>query len=30
VPATKKPDQVTMLEEEMISAYYGGGFLYAQ
>ncbi len=30
VPATGKPDQVTMLEEEKISAYYGGGFLLAQ
>lgn len=29
VPVTKKPDQVTMLEEEKISAYYGGGFLLA-
>ncbi|KAA5604975.1 photosynthetic reaction center subunit H [Roseospira marina] len=30
VPVTKKPDQVTMLEEEKICAYYGGGFLLAQ
>jgi len=30
VPVTKKPDQVTMLEEEKISAYFGGGFLLAQ
>ncbi|MBB4284379.1 photosynthetic reaction center subunit H [Roseospira goensis] len=30
IPTTKKPDQVTMLEEEKITAYYGGGFLYAQ
>ena len=29
VPATKSPDQVTLLEEEKISAYYGGGTLYA-
>jgi photosynthetic reaction center H subunit len=29
VPVTKKPDQVTMLEEEKICAYYGGGFLLA-
>ncbi|MCH2076844.1 MAG: photosynthetic reaction center subunit H [Rhodobacteraceae bacterium] len=29
VPATKSPSQVTLLEEEKISAYYGGGTLYA-
>jgi photosynthetic reaction center H subunit len=29
VPALKNPDQVTKLEEEKISAYYGGGTLYA-
>ncbi|MFO1273739.1 MAG: photosynthetic reaction center subunit H [Rubrivivax sp.] len=29
VPATKRDDQVTMLEEEKISAYYGAGTLYA-
>jgi photosynthetic reaction center H subunit len=29
VPATKSPNQVTKLEEEKISAYYGGGILYA-
>ncbi|MFM7385514.1 MAG: photosynthetic reaction center subunit H [Betaproteobacteria bacterium] len=29
VPATKKPDQVTLLEEERIMAYYGAGTLYA-
>ena len=29
VPATKSPDKVTMLEEEMIMAYYGAGTLYA-
>ena len=29
VPATRSPDQVTKLEEEKISAYYGGGTLYA-
>jgi photosynthetic reaction center H subunit len=30
VPRTKHPDQVTMLEEEKIMAYYGGGTLYAE
>jgi photosynthetic reaction center H subunit len=29
VPGTRSPDQVTMLEEEKIAAYYGGGTLYA-
>ncbi len=29
VPGTRSPDQVTMLEEEKISAYYGAGTLYA-
>jgi photosynthetic reaction center H subunit len=29
VPVTKSPDQVTKLEEDKISAYYGGGKLYA-
>ena len=29
VPTTKSADQVTMLEEEKISAYYGAGTLYA-
>lgn len=29
VPKTKSPDQVTRLEEDMISAYYGAGKLYA-
>ena len=29
VPVTRSPDQVTKLEEEKISAYYGGGTLYA-
>ena len=29
VPTLSKPDQVTFLEEERISAYYGGGTLYA-
>ena len=29
VPATKVPDQVTLLEEEKITAYYGAGTLYA-
>jgi photosynthetic reaction center H subunit len=29
VPATRHPEQVTMLEEEKITAYYGAGTLYA-
>jgi photosynthetic reaction center H subunit len=29
VPGTRNPDQVTLLEEEKISAYYGGGTFYA-
>jgi photosynthetic reaction center H subunit len=29
VPALRNPDQVTQLEEDRISAYYGGGHLYA-
>ena len=29
VPALRNPDQITKLEEEKISAYYGGGMLYA-
>lgn len=29
VPTTKDPNQVTLLEEEQISAYYGAGTLYA-
>ncbi len=29
VPTTKHPDQITMLEEERIMGYYGGGTLYA-
>jgi photosynthetic reaction center H subunit len=29
VPPLKNPDQVTKLEEEKITAYYGGGTLYA-
>lgn len=29
VPTTKNPNQVTFLEEDKISAYYGGGKLYA-
>jgi photosynthetic reaction center H subunit len=29
VPGTRQPDLVTMLEEEKIMAYYGGGTLYA-
>ena len=30
VPGTRLPDVVTLLEEEKISAYYGGGMLYAE
>ena len=30
VPALRNPDQVTLLEEERISAYYGAGTLYAE
>ena len=30
VPALRNPDQVTLLEEELISAYYGAGTLYAE
>ncbi|MEM9731905.1 MAG: photosynthetic reaction center subunit H [Pseudomonadota bacterium] len=29
IPTTKKPDEITMLEEEKIMAYLGGGGLYA-
>jgi photosynthetic reaction center H subunit len=29
VPGTRDPQQVTMLEEEKIMAYYGAGLLYA-
>ena len=29
VPTTKHPDQVTLLEEEKITAYFGAGTLYA-
>lgn len=29
VPATKSPDSVTLLEEDKIMAYYGGGLFYA-
>ena len=29
VPATASPDRVTLLEEDRITAYYGGGHLYA-
>lgn len=29
VPATKQPDQITLMEEERVVAYYGGGCLYA-
>jgi len=30
VPMLKNPDQITLLEEERISAYYGAGTLYAE
>jgi photosynthetic reaction center H subunit len=30
VPGTRQADVVTMLEEEKIQAYYGGGTLYAE
>jgi photosynthetic reaction center H subunit len=29
VPALKNPDQITLLEEDKIQGYYGGGELYA-
>jgi len=29
VPMTADPHQVTLLEEERVMAYYGGGYLYA-
>jgi photosynthetic reaction center H subunit len=29
VPTTRQPDQVTLLEEDKIAGYYGGGLLYA-
>ena len=29
VPGTRRPDQVTFLEEDKIMAYYAGGYLYA-
>ena len=29
VPGIKNPDQITLLEEDKICAYYGGGTLYA-
>jgi photosynthetic reaction center H subunit len=29
VPGTKSAEQITILEEEKIMAYYGGGTLYA-
>ncbi len=29
VPQIKSPDRITFLEEEKVSAYYGGGYLYA-
>ena len=30
VPGLQNPDQVTFLEEDQITAYYGGGTLYAE
>jgi photosynthetic reaction center H subunit len=30
VPTTKHPDQITLLEEEKITAYFGAGTLYAE
>ena len=30
VPGLRNPDLVTLLEEDRISAYYGGGTLYAE
>jgi len=30
VPATRHPEQITMLEEERVTAYYGAGTLYAE
>lgn len=30
VPATAKPDEITMLEEEKIMGYFGAGYFYAQ
>jgi photosynthetic reaction center H subunit len=29
VPQLRNPDQITRLEEDMVSAYYGAGTLYA-
>ena len=29
VPALRNPDEVTLLEEEKVTAYYGAGTLYA-
>ena len=29
VPGIKSPDQITLLEEDKVCAYYGGGTLYA-
>jgi photosynthetic reaction center H subunit len=29
VPGIKNPDQITLLEEDKVCAYYGGGTLYA-
>jgi photosynthetic reaction center H subunit len=30
VPRLKNPDEITMLEEERVMAYYGAGTLYAE
>jgi photosynthetic reaction center H subunit len=30
VPGLRNPDRITMLEEDRVSAYYGGGTLYAE
>lgn len=29
VPATREPDRITLLEEDKIAGYYGGGYLYS-
>ena len=28
-PALKNPDQITLLEEDKVSAYFAGGYMYA-
>ena len=28
-PALKNPDEITLLEEERVSAYFAGGYMYA-